>query len=490
MLQQTPNRFQILFSALRVTNFRAAGFALCLVSSSMGAAGLLGQQASAGVTPFEDGDRVVFVGDSITHGGSYHTNVALFYATRFPERGLRFYNAGISGDTAVGTVKRFDEDIAIHKPTVATIMLGMNDVGRALYTKPAETPEAKAEFSSKQAAIRTRYLDHMTQLAESLKGMGSEVIFISPSIFDETAAVEKQNSPGANDELAVYGQALKELSAGYGGQVIDFQTPMLEVNQALQAKDPSASVVGPDRVHPGPAGHLVMAYAFLKAQAMPKAVTTFVIDAQTNTTVVSDNCIPEPKLYTEEGLIAFTWLAQALPFPVAKSQAAALDWVPFQEELNQQFFQVLNFPEDSLHRLTIDGVEIGEYTGAQLQAGINLAEIHHTPMYRQALKVKALNDQRAAVSGKLRSIAHVRHSMLSKYPDVDLADKQAVAEVLAKHIEASQGKSWHGYLKRQVANYLEHAEHEQAYRQQIEELFEKIQVANKPIENTWFIEEL
>jgi hypothetical protein len=44
---------------------------------------------SAAVTvhsaPFKDGDRVVFFGDSITHGGFYGEYVNLFFSTRYPE---------------------------------------------------------------------------------------------------------------------------------------------------------------------------------------------------------------------------------------------------------------------------------------------------------------------------------------------------------------------------------------------------------------------
>src|SRR5207302_10896008 len=52
--------------------------------------------------PFKSGDTVCFVGDSITHGGTYHAIVALYYATRFPDRELRTFNCGIGGDRASG----------------------------------------------------------------------------------------------------------------------------------------------------------------------------------------------------------------------------------------------------------------------------------------------------------------------------------------------------------------------------------------------------
>ena len=102
--------------------------------------------ASAAVVPgFKKYDRVAFIGDSITHGGRYHADVYLFYATRFPGQPFTAYNCGISGDTAPGTNLRFEDDIAPHRPTAATIMLGMNDaagyvfeVARPLNPKTSE----------------------------------------------------------------------------------------------------------------------------------------------------------------------------------------------------------------------------------------------------------------------------------------------------------------------------------------------------------------
>lgn len=46
---------------------------------------------------FQKGETVCMVGDSITHGGMYHSNLYLFYATRFPTREVRLVNCGISG---------------------------------------------------------------------------------------------------------------------------------------------------------------------------------------------------------------------------------------------------------------------------------------------------------------------------------------------------------------------------------------------------------
>ena len=78
------------------TRFTRRAFALtALVASS---SWLQAQGTLSSAKPFDDGDTVCFVGDSITHGGTYHSIVTLYYATRFPGKTIRFYNCGISGD--------------------------------------------------------------------------------------------------------------------------------------------------------------------------------------------------------------------------------------------------------------------------------------------------------------------------------------------------------------------------------------------------------
>ena len=47
-----------------------------------------------------DGDRVVFLGDSITEQKLYTTYIEAYALTRFPQAKFTFRNAGWSGDTA------------------------------------------------------------------------------------------------------------------------------------------------------------------------------------------------------------------------------------------------------------------------------------------------------------------------------------------------------------------------------------------------------
>ena len=51
--------------------------------------------------------RAVFLGNSITDGGHYHSYIWLYYMTRFPDMPIRVFNGGIGGDTAYDMNKRF-----------------------------------------------------------------------------------------------------------------------------------------------------------------------------------------------------------------------------------------------------------------------------------------------------------------------------------------------------------------------------------------------
>src|SRR2546423_8051689 len=78
---------------------------------------------------FHPGDRVLFLGDSITEQYQYSTYIELYLTTRFPTGHMTFVNAGIGGDRADGGAGRFATHVLAEKPACVTIDFGMNDGG-------------------------------------------------------------------------------------------------------------------------------------------------------------------------------------------------------------------------------------------------------------------------------------------------------------------------------------------------------------------------
>jgi lysophospholipase L1-like esterase len=407
-------------------------------------------QAAAWANPipqFADGDTVCFIGDSITHGGSYHSWIYLFYATRFPERHIRAYNCGISGDVAAGALKRLDWDVLAHEPTVATIMLGMNDVNRGLY---AEGREGDDLAERREGAI-AYHVQNMRALAERLRAAGCRLIFLTPSIYDQTADIEADNMLGTDDALARCAEEVRLMAPDYEASVVDLHPFMLEVNASLQQSDPSATIVGRDRVHPGDVGHMVMAYAFLRAQAVPALVSLVEIDAAAGRAKDARNCTVD-KLRVG-GELTFECTEKALPFPVPEGAGPALELVPFTEEMNREMLIVRGLAPGE-YELLIDGEVVERADAAALAEGLNLALNERTPMYRQAEEVAALNAKRHDTSRRaLRNIVMLRRAVLAAGIDQD--DWEAEKAFVLGELEKSRDKPWYDYMRYVTDTYIE-----------------------------------
>ena len=442
----------------------------------------LSTQLKASVPPFQHGDRVVFIGDSITHGGRYHADIYLYHATRFPDRPFVAHNCGISGDTAPGTNIRFESDIAVHRPTVATIMLGMNDA----YGWAFDPSLALQEKISAQASSYDHYTQAMDQMARTLAEMDCRMVLIKPTIYDQTAVLDQKNLVGKNDQLGRFAEYIDALAIKHDASVVDFYTPMSVINHVIQASDPTATIVGADRVHPGIPGHLVMAYHFLKSQNMSPYVSAIQLDAKEGGKILQlRNCEIHDDLKVTSDQLSFSATEKALPFPLSPAQLKGLDWVPFQHELNRQVLAVDNLPRGK-YALSIDAIKVGEYSSAELKNGINLSANPATPQYQQALQIKALQNKQLQATSKLRSIALVRHSMVKKIkPAVSEKDHAALTIALATYLNKSKGKSWYKYLRQQADAYLETVQKEDEYKHQEVQWMQKIWQQNQPIRHRW-----
>lgn len=444
-------------------------------------AGLLLATLSAAGTdtapePFKDGDRVCFVGDSITHGGGYHAFVFLFYTTRFPDRHIAVFNCGISGDSAGGAVRRFEWDIAAHEPTVSTIMLGMNDVGRGMYGN--QTPDAALQ-QRRQAAIDS-HVANLRQLAEALRRQGSRLVFITPSIYDQTSTMATENLFGVNDALGLCAVQARALAAELGGSVVDFHGEMTRLNAELQKTDPAATLVGRDRVHPGALGHLLMAYVFLKAQGVSPYVSKTAIDAGAGRLLNAQNATVTDLTASAER-VSFVSLEQALPFPIPAGAEGALTLVPFLQDIDQQVLAVSNLAPGT-YELRIDDAVVGEYPAADLASGVNLATNAKTPQYQQAKTVAAANDKRhGLISGKLRSFA-LTETYLRGVKDLDLADFAAVTKALNERVEKMKASAspYAGYYEGQAKVYIAEKAKAAEYAQEAEAALATMLTANRP----------
>src|SRR5688500_2838659 len=74
----------------------------------------------------KNGDTVVFLGDSITAARQYTKLIENYTLLRFPDRKIRFVNAGKGGETARLSLDRLEQAVFAENPTVLTVAYGVN----------------------------------------------------------------------------------------------------------------------------------------------------------------------------------------------------------------------------------------------------------------------------------------------------------------------------------------------------------------------------
>jgi lysophospholipase L1-like esterase len=372
------------------------------------------------------GDRVVFYGDSITQDGGYARAVEVYTATRFPDRGVTFWYAGVGGDRVGGGGAgpidiRLDRDVIAHRPTVVAVMLGMNDASyRAFDPAIFET-------------YTTGYRHLVARLKEALPGV--RLTLIQPSPFDDVT--RPPAFPGGyNAVLRRYGEFVAALARETGATAVDLNTPVVAGLEKVQRTDPAlARQLIPDRVHPGAAGHLVMAAALLRAWGAPGLVTRVVLDATGPRVAAADNAAVTALIRAEGGL-AWTEADRALPLPVyfdnAEVELADMAGADL-PGLDRERLELTGLAPGQ-YRLTIDGQGVGEFSAAELAAGVDLARFD-TPMRQQAMPV-------SWGTGDRQEVLNVRRQLLARSgSDGSTADTARTLASLADTMAAERRKA-------------------------------------------------
>jgi len=364
----------------------------------------------------KDGDRVVFYGDSITDQRLYTTFAETYVVTRFPRLKVWFVHSGVGGDRVTGGWAgpidvRLPRDVIAYKPTVMTIMLGMND----------------GSYQGWDEGIFKTYSTGYQHIIDTMKHAlpGIRITVIQASPYDDVTRPPNFDD-GYNAVLVRYGQFVKELGEREGLLVADLNAPVVSMLEKAKAEDPElAKDIIKDRVHPGPGGHLIMAEALLKAWNAPATVAAVEIDAAGGRVTRSANA--KITGLKAGSTLSWTEIDGALPMPVdmeEKPTALSVRSSDFIAALDQEPLKVTGLSAAN-YSLTIDGEKVGSFTKDQLEEGINLA-ILPTPMAQQAAKVHDLTLKHNNIH-----FARWRDVQIS-LKDYKLAGEPAVVEALNK----------------------------------------------------------
>jgi predicted GH43/DUF377 family glycosyl hydrolase/lysophospholipase L1-like esterase len=327
------------------------------------------------------GDTVVFYGDSITEQNYYNQWVELYTVTRFPWMRVHFYGAGVGGDRVTGggggpIDQRLERDVFAEKPTVVTVMLGMNDGGYRATTDEIEQTYVKG------------YEHLLDSIREHLPGV--RFTLLGPSPYDDVT--RPVTFPGGyNAVMQHFAEIDQSLADKYGAAFVNLNPPVVKAIQKADEMDPKLAVLLlPDRVHPDPLAHWVMAEALLKGWHAPSLVSDVTLDARAGTVMEARNVAVSQLEESENGL-KWTEVEAALPLPLTRSnatQALLEDLTDIEQQLNRERLRVTGLPAGR-YTLSIDGEPVDTFSPEVLAAGVNLAD-YGTPMFQQAQRVSWL----------------------------------------------------------------------------------------------------
>jgi lysophospholipase L1-like esterase len=201
---------------------------------------------------FRPNDVVLFQGDSITDGNrgrgadpnhilghGYAFIIAAKYAAQFPAQHLTFFNRGISGNKVSDLAKRWTPDALQLKPTVLSILIGINDTAGNVTLDEYEATYDKL-------------------IADTIKELPNvRLVLCEP--FTLPVGERKNNWPAWSENVKQHQQIVARLAVKYHAAVVHFQKAF---DDAV-TRAPADYWIW-DGIHPTYAGHQIMADEWIR----------------------------------------------------------------------------------------------------------------------------------------------------------------------------------------------------------------------------------
>ena len=191
----------------------------------------------------KDGQKIAFMGDSITQAGAGPTGYVTLVMRALEANGVKATSipAGISGHKSNDMLGRLDNDVLNKKPDWMTLSCGVNDVWHGANGVPLD-----------------QYKKNITAIVEKCQAAGVKVMILTSTMIGEDQPNEN------NQKLIAYNDFLRTLAKEKNCLLADLNADM----QAAITKagpDKKGNLLTADGVHMNRAGDVMMATGVLKA---------------------------------------------------------------------------------------------------------------------------------------------------------------------------------------------------------------------------------
>lgn len=306
------------------------------------------------------GDRLAICGDSITEQKMYSLLMEAYLTACLPDLEITARQYGWSGEQAGGFYGRMKNDVLRFRPTIATTCYGMNDHRYVPY----------------KDEIGASYRKNQTNVVKAFKEAGARVVLGSPGTISTVPGWVK-TANGTWEDLNASLCKLRnidiEIAEQQGVAFADVWLPMLHAsNTAEKAYGQEFDVAGDDGVHPGWAGQVIMATAFLQAFGVDGNIGTLTLDMGGKADATEGHSV---KSWADGKLTVSStrWPFCAAPGPLDKDNSlrAGMALCKFDERFNRFVLKVSGLKADKAE--VTWGSDTKTFTKEQLEAGVNLA---------------------------------------------------------------------------------------------------------------------
>jgi lysophospholipase L1-like esterase len=204
----------------------------------------------AAAEPLQKGDRVVFLGDSITQAGAgpngYVTLVAKALERDHKDLEIEVVGAGISGNKVPDLEARLDRDVLARKPNVVVIYIGINDVWHS---------------QSGRGTPKEAFEKGLRSLIERIDEAGARAVVCTASVIGETTDGSNPLDTMLDEYCDISRQVAKETKT----QLIDLRRAFLAHLKKHNEENKDRGILTGDTVHLNEAGNAFVAEQMLVA---------------------------------------------------------------------------------------------------------------------------------------------------------------------------------------------------------------------------------
>jgi lysophospholipase L1-like esterase len=194
----------------------------------------------------KDGEKIAFMGDSITAGGwDSVVGYIKLVVNGLESAGVKAtpIPAGVGGHKSNNMLSRLDHDVLAKKPEWMTLSCGVNDVWHGARGVPLD-----------------KYKENITAIVDKCKAAGTKVMILTSTVIGEEAVNDN------NKKLADYNDFLRSLAKEKGCLLADLNADMQEYfKKAEAAGRQRGRLLTADGVHMNAEGNVVMALGVLRA---------------------------------------------------------------------------------------------------------------------------------------------------------------------------------------------------------------------------------